>query len=101
LERGRTTPRTTTDTLSREKEKPPNPGLHFWAGGKRGFAMPSYAANRPGVNGRTPDYLAFDDLLALGLSPDEPLTGHDAQPLVEAERLDDFLELLWRDEVSA
>jgi hypothetical protein len=47
-----------------------------------------------------PDYLGRDDLLALGIDPDEadtilrhsPLTGHDGQPVVEADRVAELLD---------
>jgi hypothetical protein len=48
------------------------------------------------------DYLTRDDLLGLGIDPDEAdavlalsdLTGHDGEPCVEAARLDDLLGLV-------
>ena len=52
------------------------------------------------------DYLDRAALLALAIDPaivdrllrDTPLSGHDGRPVIEAERLDDLLGLLDREE---
>jgi hypothetical protein len=62
--------------------------------------MRYYAHPSSPVNERVPDYVGIDDLLALGFDPAQatdilrhsPLSGHDAQPLVEFERLAELLD---------
>jgi hypothetical protein len=75
--------------------------------------MSSYGTEPARDNGTTGnasaatlDYLTRDDLLLLGLSEDEadavlsrsPLTGHDGRRVVEADRVDDLLGLVAREE---
>jgi hypothetical protein len=52
------------------------------------------------------DYLTRDELLLLGLDPNEAdavlelsgLTGHDGEPCVAADQLDDLLGLIHREQ---